>query len=338
MSNECVGCDDCVNACRRRHGVARLRRPHHALAITFPEVCQHCELPLCAEGCIAGGMYKNPMTGAVEHYQERCVGCWSCILACPYAAVTRDERGRPVSAKCGRCAGYRRPACEAACPSGALRVGTDEELAAALARPHGVIAVVARVALCVALPAAGLVGGFAAAEVLKHASHAVGIAAGVAVTLSLVLPLLGRLCSPLVRRAGWTRLHLLTGVVATTAALVHTTGKFGFNAQSLAALSLCGLAVTGTAYRYLRPVWLVLLSQFASQVSPAPDEPNGPVHPRVAASALRSQSAAAWVRWMRRVDGLLAGCRVLHIVWAIITVSLVLAHVVIMTWVGATGS
>jgi hypothetical protein len=217
-------------------------------------------------------------------------------------------------------------------------VGTDEELAAALARPHGATGVVIRPALCVGLPCAGLLGGFAAAGALEHASHAVGIAAGAALALSLLLPLLGRLCSPLVRRAGWTRLHVLTGVLAAVAALVHATGRFRLNAQTLAALSLCGLAVTGAAYRYVRPVWLVLLSQFAGQVSPVPDGASDPAHPRMVAGALRSRSAAIWVRWMRRVDGLLAGCRVLHVVWAIITAGLVLAHVVIMMWVGAAGS
>jgi hypothetical protein len=165
----------------------------------------------------------------------------------------------------------------------------------------------------------------------------VGIAAGAALILSLLLPLLGRLCSPLMRRAGWTSLHLLTGVLATTAALVHAMGRFGPNAQSLAALSLCGLAVTGAAYRYLRPLWLVLLSQFATQVLPAVTEQGKSAHPRVAAAAVRSRSAATWVRWMRRVDHLLSACRVAHVVWAIITVGLVVAHVVIMTWVGAAG-
>ncbi len=88
--------------------------------VSFALQCRHCEEPLCVYGCIAGAMTKDPITGEVRHDSERCVGCWTCILACPYGAIARDERGHGIASKCDLCAGRDMPMCVEKCPNEAL--------------------------------------------------------------------------------------------------------------------------------------------------------------------------------------------------------------------------
>ena len=50
---------------------------------------------------------------------EKCAGCWTCILACPYGVV-KPEKERGTIAKCDLCLGNGVPACVAHCPNEAL--------------------------------------------------------------------------------------------------------------------------------------------------------------------------------------------------------------------------
>ena len=68
--------------------------------------------------CISGAM-QRASDGTVRVDPDRCVGCWTCILACPYGAVVGEIGGRKV-VKCDLCSGDAVPACVAHCPNGAL--------------------------------------------------------------------------------------------------------------------------------------------------------------------------------------------------------------------------
>lgn len=89
------------------------------LPVTMPVPCRHCEEPPCAEACISGALYRDPASGRVEHDASRCVGCYSCVMACPYGALVIDEANRRV-VKCDLCKDVDEPACVSHCPNKAL--------------------------------------------------------------------------------------------------------------------------------------------------------------------------------------------------------------------------
>ncbi|MHB1127046.1 MAG: 4Fe-4S dicluster domain-containing protein [Bacillota bacterium] len=89
--------------------------------VSFALQCRHCDEAYCTKACITGAMSKDPLTGVVTNNDDRCVGCWTCILACPFGAIARDERGRKVASKCDLCSGTGDiPACVKQCPNEAL--------------------------------------------------------------------------------------------------------------------------------------------------------------------------------------------------------------------------
>ncbi|MCX6357229.1 MAG: 4Fe-4S binding protein, partial [Candidatus Aureabacteria bacterium] len=79
-----------------------------------------CEEAPCLAACISGAMHRDRETGAVLCSQERCVGCWSCIMVCPFGIILRDTRGRTVATKCDLCPDRDIPVCVQACPNEAL--------------------------------------------------------------------------------------------------------------------------------------------------------------------------------------------------------------------------
>lgn len=89
--------------------------------ISFALQCRHCDDAPCTKACITGAMHKDPQTGIIINDEARCVGCWTCILACPYGAIMRDQAGKKVASKCDLCsANDGVPACVANCPNDAL--------------------------------------------------------------------------------------------------------------------------------------------------------------------------------------------------------------------------
>ena len=47
--------------------------------------CMHCENPPCKDTCPTGATYRRP-DGIIEIREELCIGCGTCIVACPYRA------------------------------------------------------------------------------------------------------------------------------------------------------------------------------------------------------------------------------------------------------------
>jgi len=316
-----------------------MARPTHALPVSIPEVCQHCAEALCVENCISGALIENVETGAVELDQDRCVGCGSCIMACPYAAIWRDTGGDPVATKCDRCAEFRSPACADSCITGALRYGDDDALARDMQRSARATVHLVNVLVCVVPPVAGLLTGLYAADRMAGRNHALGIAAGALMAISFLLPFIGRWVSSLIKQSFWTHAHIVTGVFAATVALVHAAGRFGMNAQTVAVCGLGALLFTGVAYRHLRPTALMfaaLLDREAAlaRASSAVGRPSSSGHcPHPEAVVTASHNIRAWGKLLHGIDALLAACRSIHIMLAIVTAGLVIAHVIVMTLV-----
>lgn len=130
---KCNGCMACTQACAMEHSVSKnivgamlegvMSRifVQSVNGVPFPVTCRHCRQPACVDACMSGAMQMDPETGLVtnEGHAESCVGCWTCIMACPFGAVARDENSG-TAVKCDRCPGREIPACVAACPNEAL--------------------------------------------------------------------------------------------------------------------------------------------------------------------------------------------------------------------------
>lgn len=131
----CCGCRTCANACALVHrgeanprlGAIRIRQ-NLVERYEFQELCRHCNDAPCLDACMTGCISKEESTGLVIQDRDRCVGCWMCLMVCPYGAVRRDVV-REVAIKCDRCAGREKPACVEVCPTGALVFENREDAA-----------------------------------------------------------------------------------------------------------------------------------------------------------------------------------------------------------------
>lgn len=97
--------------------------------ISFALQCRHCDEPECVKSCITGAMQQDSESGIVTNDETRCIGCWTCILACPYGVVMRDYKGKYVASKCDLCIeNDGEPACVKNCPNEAIYIGDAEEV------------------------------------------------------------------------------------------------------------------------------------------------------------------------------------------------------------------
>lgn len=94
--------------------------------------CNHCDSPVCMAKCPQGAISKDPETGFVSSDPEKCIGCGTCALTCPYGAPKVDEEAQK-SVRCHGCADRvaagMKPVCVEACPARALDFGTADEMA-----------------------------------------------------------------------------------------------------------------------------------------------------------------------------------------------------------------
>ena len=86
--------------------------------ISYAVSCRHCTDPICVMSCIAGAISKKD--GVVVIDKNKCIGCLTCVLVCPYGALAPSESG--VMQKCELCTTNSRgePACAAGCPNHAI--------------------------------------------------------------------------------------------------------------------------------------------------------------------------------------------------------------------------
>ncbi len=136
--SRCIGCQACVQACQECdthrgtsmiHLETVLRRDS---VQTAPQVCMHCEDPVCARVCPADAIKKTPDGVVQSSLKPRCIGCSNCVLACPFG-VPKYYGEIDQMMKCDMCydrtSTGRRPWCATVCPSQALAFTTFEEIA-----------------------------------------------------------------------------------------------------------------------------------------------------------------------------------------------------------------
>ena len=90
-----------------------------ANGFNIPLLCHNCEEAPCMTACLTGTRRRLPETGWVETDYDRCVGCWMCVMACPFGAITRSEEEH-VARKCDGCTSYKTAPCVLACKPGAI--------------------------------------------------------------------------------------------------------------------------------------------------------------------------------------------------------------------------
>jgi anaerobic carbon-monoxide dehydrogenase iron sulfur subunit len=120
----CTGCQSCEMVCSLSHegisspSLSRIQiKKWPEIAVFLPVVCQQCEKAPCITICPTKARKRVPETGAIVTDEKWCVGCKSCIYACPYSApVIHPSEGKTMT--CDLCKG--KPLCVKVCTVGAL--------------------------------------------------------------------------------------------------------------------------------------------------------------------------------------------------------------------------
>lgn len=150
-NRKCIGCHACTTACKSEHavpvGVNRTwvkqvekgEFPHTRRLFSVMR-CNHCTNAPCVEICPVEALFYRE-DGIVDFDKNRCIGCKSCMQACPYDALYIDPDNH-TAAKCNYCA-HRvdvglEPACVNVCPEHAIISGDmddpDSEISQLLGR------------------------------------------------------------------------------------------------------------------------------------------------------------------------------------------------------------
>ena len=143
----CVGCHACTVACKTEHQVplGQFRTwVKYVDSGTFPDTtrdfgvmrCNHCTDAPCVTICPTQALFKRE-DGIVDFDNSRCIGCKSCMQACPYDAIYIDEDTH-TAAKCNFCS-HRvdqglEPACVVVCPTESIWIGDLDDPTSAISQ------------------------------------------------------------------------------------------------------------------------------------------------------------------------------------------------------------
>ncbi len=88
--------------------------------VHFAVNCRHCTGAICVQSCIAGALSKTD-EGMVVIDKNKCVGCFTCVLVCPFGAIMPAADGKAAQ-KCMLCTDNVKgePNCVRYCPNNAI--------------------------------------------------------------------------------------------------------------------------------------------------------------------------------------------------------------------------
>jgi len=131
---KCMQCHACEAACKSWRGVelgVKWRRVEKIWEGSYPDVknlsasvaCMHCVEPVCVQTCPEGAISKRAEDGVVLVDRGKCIGCQTCLEACPFSAPAFGTDGKMQ--KCDMCVSQidyqtESPPCVATCPTKAL--------------------------------------------------------------------------------------------------------------------------------------------------------------------------------------------------------------------------
>lgn len=121
---KCTGCLQCEMACSVEHtGVINPSRSRIKVfsfeteGRKVPYTCTQCTDAWCLNACPVDAIRIDAATGAKQVFDDVCVGCKVCTIACPFGTVNYNQDTGKVQ-KCDLCGGD--PACATACPTDAI--------------------------------------------------------------------------------------------------------------------------------------------------------------------------------------------------------------------------
>ena len=95
----CIGCNACVVGCKQENSLpdgvffTRTLSQEYGVypavkRVYIPTLCNHCEDAPCEKVCPSGATYTRA-DGIVMVDKDKCIGCSSCAVACPYDQRTQ---------------------------------------------------------------------------------------------------------------------------------------------------------------------------------------------------------------------------------------------------------
>ncbi len=129
----CTGCNTCKLACAVEHSqsknifgaIGETPKPKSRVYVEYlpentkvPILCRHCEDAPCVNACISGAISRTDLNTVVTD-NDKCIGCWTCVMVCPYGVIGRDKI-QAKAYRCDRCPDLEIPACVSSCPTNAL--------------------------------------------------------------------------------------------------------------------------------------------------------------------------------------------------------------------------
>ena len=122
---KCTGCRACELACSVFHtGASNPSRSRirvikwEEIGLYLPLTCQNCEKPFCVEVCPTKACHIDSERHMVLIDKSKCIGCKTCILACPFGSPLFDKTEH-ITVKCDYC--DDNPQCVRFCEVGAIK-------------------------------------------------------------------------------------------------------------------------------------------------------------------------------------------------------------------------